>query len=247
MILPTTKIEQELLAKGSCFVFGVDEAGRGPLAGPVVAGAAWVNPDVFDRDFRQRGLIRDSKTLSEKQREEIFCFLQSSEDFCLGIGEVSHAMIDRLNILNASLLAMRLAVENLIGRIMNHESRIMKHESQPETGQPLAEKIKLTDQNAKNMSNAICLLIDGNKKIPKIKHEQHLFCKGDRNVFSIAAASIAAKVHRDRLMQKYHKQFPCYGFDAHKGYGTRAHMEALQKNGPCKIHRRSFAPVREVC
>lgn len=228
MIFPTTKIEQELLAKGSCFVFGVDEVGRGPLAGPVVAGAAWVSPKIFGEDFPEKKLIRDSKTLSEKQRELACRFMIESDDFCVAIGEVSHAMIDRLNILNASLLAMRIAVEELIEKIKNKESGIMNKA-----------------QNAKNMSNAIRLLVDGNRKIPKMKWGQRLFCKGDRNVFSIAAASIVAKVHRDHLMQKYHEKFPCYAFDRHKGYGTRIHFQQIQKNGPCEIHRKSFGPVRD--
>jgi ribonuclease HII len=221
MILPKTTIEKEVLADGGKFVFGVDEVGRGPLAGPVVAGAAWVSPRIFEKDFPEKKLIRDSKTLSEKQREEIFRFISESGDFCFGIGEVSNAMIDRLNILNATLLAMRIAVEEAM------------------------EKAKAKISNIKYQN--ICLLIDGNREIPKLKYEQRLFVKGDSRVFSIAVASICAKVHRDRIMREYHKKFPLYGFDRHKGYGTSRHMECLKKNGPCEIHRKSFGPVRDLC
>lgn len=215
MILPGVKIEKELALGGAQMIIGIDEAGRGPLAGPVVAAAAWVHPGALDLEFKSRQLIRDSKSLSEKQREEIYKFLIENELFMIGIGEVSHVMIDRINILNATLLAMRLAVQDLLG-------------------------------NTKDSEKKICLVIDGNKKIPHAKHEQHLFPKGDRNIFSIAAASICAKVHRDAIMKKYHEKFPGYGFDKHKGYGTQLHMEQLQKNGPCRIHRKSFAPVREL-
>jgi ribonuclease HII len=220
MILPKTTIERQVLAGGGKFVFGVDEAGRGPLAGPVVAGAAWVSPEMLDRDFELRKFVRDSKTLSEKKREELYEYIMADKSFEIGIGEVSHAMIDRLNILNATMLAMRLAVEELF------------------------EKVVIG--NLKNFQE-VCLLIDGNRMIPKMKYDQRAFVKGDARIFSIAAASICAKVHRDRLMLKYHEKFPGYGFDRHKGYGTRLHMECLQKNGPCDIHRKSFGPVRELC
>lgn len=197
-------------------IIGVDEAGRGPLAGPVVSGAVWVHPGALELKFEGRELIRDSKTLSEKQREKIHEFLAENELFTIGIGEVSHEMIDRINILNATLLSMRLAIEEVVRKIESARAR------------------------------KFCVLIDGNKKVPGVKYEQHLFPKGDRNIFSIAAASICAKVYRDKIMKKYHEQFPQFGFDSHKGYGTKFHMEQLQKNGPCKIHRKSFAPVREL-
>ncbi len=217
MKLPNAKIELALAETGSTAI-GVDEAGRGPLAGPVVAAAAWVNPDILEKEFEERALIRDSKTLSEKQREQIHDHISNSEKFEAGIGEVSHQMIDRLNILNATLLAMRLACEELI------------------------EKMALKKIIQKN--EEVCVLIDGNKKIPKISHEQRMFAKGDLNIFSIATASIFAKVYRDSIMKGYHKEYPAYGFDRHKGYGTRYHFQQIQKNGPCDIHRKSFGPIK---
>ncbi len=215
MILPNTKKEKELREGGFEIVIGVDEVGRGPLAGPVVAGAAWVNPEILERDFEGRELIRDSKKLSEKQRNKIHKFIKKDNNFILGIGEVSVEMIDKINILNASLLAMRLAVDEVKERM-------------------------------KNTQGKICVLIDGNKNIPNLDLEQRLFAKGDQRIFSIATASIYAKVYRDELMMKYHQEFPEYGFDRHKGYGTKLHIEQLNKIGACAIHRKSFAPVKNV-
>jgi ribonuclease HII len=219
MILPNIDKERKAMEDGFNIVIGVDEVGRGPLAGPVVAGAAWVNPEILEKDFEFRDLIRDSKKLSEKQRDRIYKFIQESEDFILGIGEVSVEMIDKINILNAALLAMRLAVDEVKEQI---------------------NKIKDTTEDK------FCALIDGNKNIQNLEMEQRLFAKGDQRIFSIAAASVNAKVYRDELMKKYHQKFPEYGFDRHKGYGTKFHIEQLNKIGACEIHRRSFAPVRRV-
>ncbi len=239
MHLPHVKIEQELALKGVEIIIGVDEAGRGPLAGPVVAGAVWVNSGLLELEFVDRELIRDSKALSQKQREKIYSFLAKNKLFTIGIGEVSHAMVDRMNILNAALLAMRIAVEDLLDKIKN----LNLGPASTQRGELVTRRVKNSKLNENFKTH---LLIDGNKRIPKVDLEQHLFPKGDRDIFSIAAASICAKVHRDRIMQQYHEQFPEYGFASHKGYGTRFHMEQLQKNGPCKIHRRSFRPVREL-
>jgi len=212
MQLPSTKEEIELVKKGQVIV-GVDEVGRGPLAGPVVAAAAWVDPKYFKEDFELKKCVRDSKTLSEKQRNEVFEFLEKEEGFRIGVGEVTPKTIDRINILNASLLAMRLAVEELVPQIEKEN---------------------------------ILLLIDGNKIVPGLTHSQKYIIKGDQKVFSIAVASIYAKVFRDRKMIKYHEKYPVYGFDSHKGYGTKKHMDALKTDGICGIHRKSFAPVREA-
>jgi len=212
MILPSVKQELKLVSEG-CAVVGVDEVGRGPLAGPVVAAAAWVDPVYFEKDFKLKNCIRDSKTLSEKQRNGVFEFFKKKVGFKFGIGEVTPKTIDRINILNASLLAMRLAVENL------------------------APKIKKRN---------VLLLIDGNKIIPGLNYSQKYIIKGDQKIFSIAVASIYAKVYRDNIMIEYHKKFPAYGFDAHKGYGTERHMKVLKEKGNCEIHRKSFGPVREI-
>ena len=213
MFLPHTKIEKALLQESANrIIIGIDEAGRGPLAGPVVAAAAWINPVFFEKDFKENNLIRDSKTLSFRQRNKIFQIIcQQEKDFIFGIGIVSNLIIDQINILNATFLAMRLALDDLKNKI-----------------------------NADQKNLPFILLIDGNKKIPKITTPQKIFIGGDRDIFSISVASICAKVWRDELMEDFHKKYPAYGFNCHRGYGTKLHYEMIKKHGICKIHRESF-------
>jgi ribonuclease HII len=203
MILPKIKFEESCFEKGQ-FVIGVDEAGRGPLAGPVVASAVLIFPETISNEVEfDRALIRDSKTLSEKQREEIYEHINNNPDlFQIGVGEVSHLLIDKVNILNATFLAMRLAVDELMTNIFQDEklSKIITREN-------------------------VCLFVDGNREVPKINLKQRVFPKGDRDFFSIAAASICAKVKRDRMMRKFHEEFPEYCLDQHKGYGTKLHYD----------------------
>ncbi|KPF53669.1 ribonuclease HII [beta proteobacterium AAP51] len=180
---------------------GVDEAGRGPLAGPVVAAAV-----ILDELKPIRGL-GDSKVLSERKREALFDEIRAKA-LCCAIAEASAEEIDRLNILQATLLAMRRAVEAL---------RLPPHR----------------------------VVVDGNR-VPVLKMPVAAVVKGDALVPAISAASILAKVHRDRLCLALHEQHPAYGFDGHKGYPTAAHLAALQQHGACPAHRRSFAPVRAV-
>ena len=180
-------------------VAGVDEAGRGPLAGPVVAAAV-----ILDDLHPIRGL-GDSKVLSERKREALFDEIRAKA-LCCAIAEASAEEIDRLNILQATLLAMRRAVEAL---------RLPPHR----------------------------VVVDGNR-VPVLKVPVAAVVKGDALVPAISAASILAKVHRDRLCQALHAQHPAYGFDGHKGYPTPEHLAALQQHGACPEHRRSFAPVR---
>jgi len=229
MIKSSFDLEKGLLSKGYDFVIGIDEAGRGPLAGPVVACAAilknyelrtcLVGRRVMNYD-KKFDLVRDSKTLSEKQRESIFDFIQ--ENFFVGIGMCGHETIDRMNILEASFLAMKKAVADLIRNKSKVESRKLKE----------LEKI--------------IILVDGNKKIPNFSMEQRTIVGGDKIVKSISAASIIAKITRDRIMREMHKKYPEYGFARHKGYGTKFHMEALKKNGLCKIHRKTFEPMKSL-
>lgn len=223
MELPKVVVEKELFSAGTDIVLGVDEVGRGPLAGPVIAAAAWVNPEILEIDFEGRNLIRDSKKLSDKQRREICEYILQSDNFIVGIGEVSHKIIDKVNILNATLLAMKFATEDVLEKIDDKGSFERGHE---------------------NLSK--CLLVDGNREIPKMDLRQRLFSKGDARIFSIAVASICAKVYRDDLMERYDARWPEYGFSSHKGYGTKKHMDALQESGPCDIHRKSFAPVKNA-
>jgi len=240
MILPTIEKEKEFQKEGFEIIIGVDEVGRGPLAGPVVAGAAWVNPKILEEDFELRDLVRDSKLLSEIQREKIHKFINDDENFVLGIGEVSVEMIDKINILNASLLAMRLAVDEVLEQV---ECQMSSHFAEVTKDKKVESNLPTADVLNKNK---VCVLIDGNRNIQNLNLEQKLFAKGDQRIFSIAVASIQAKVYRDKLMIKYHREFPEYGFDKHKGYGTKFHMGQLKEIGACVIHRRSFRPVREV-
>ena len=180
---------------------GVDEAGRGPLAGPVVAAAV-----ILDERTPIRGL-NDSKLLSPKVRERLFDQIHARA-LCFCIAQASVEEIDTLNILQATLLAMRRAVEGL---------RLRPHK----------------------------VLVDGNR-LPTLKVLAEAIIGGDAKVKSISAASILAKVHRDRLCLELHAEHPQYGFDGHKGYATREHLAALRAHGACPHHRRSFAPVRET-
>ncbi|PIP28054.1 MAG: ribonuclease HII [Candidatus Moranbacteria bacterium CG23_combo_of_CG06-09_8_20_14_all_35_22] len=218
------ELEKKLIAQGYDFIIGIDEVGRGPLAGPVVACAVVLrvpSPVVSTRhplpkgeeDLEKFNLIRDSKMLSEKQRESLFDFI--AENFYVGVGICDHRTIDRINILEASFLAMKSAVSQLKNKI----------------------------QNFKN--SKMIILLDGNKKIPNFSFEQRAIVSGDKIVKSISAASIYAKVTRDRMMGEMHKIYPEYNFAQHKGYGTKIHMDALKKHGPCEIHRKSFRPVRK--
>jgi len=180
-------------------IAGVDEAGRGPLVGAVVAAAVILDPS------RPIQGLRDSKKLSEKRREQLFQEI-TSQSLSWAIASASPAEIDQLNILQASLLAMKRAVEAL--------------GVQPEIA-----------------------LVDGNQR-PRLSCRVEAIVKGDSKVAAISAASILAKVERDRQMRDLHEAYPMYGFGQHKGYPTAAHLALLQQHGPCPEHRRSFAPVK---
>ncbi|MFC1540470.1 ribonuclease HII [Candidatus Margulisiibacteriota bacterium] len=194
-------MENKLRANGFAQVAGVDEVGRGPLAGPVVAAAV-----ILPAQARIRGLC-DSKLATAEKREELFRAI-SQKAIAIGIGEVGHKMIDKVNIRQANLLAMKLAVEGLATR-PDH------------------------------------ILIDGERDKIDLPIPQSGIKGGDRKCASIAAASIIAKVTRDRIMMQLHKKYSKYRFDLHKGYGTEKHLERLRKYGPCPVHRRSFAPVSQ--
>lgn len=179
-------------------IAGIDEAGRGPLAGPVVAAIV-----CFKSNDIPAGL-NDSKKLTEKRREALFGLIQATSFW--GIGIATPAEIDKINILQATLLAMRRAYDQLT--------------IEPELVQ-----------------------IDGTHA-PKLTCQVECIIKGDQTEPAISAASILAKVTRDRMMLEYDRSYPVYGFAKHKGYGTAAHMAALKQHGPCILHRYSFAPVR---
>lgn len=190
--------ERQASRRGFCRVAGIDEAGRGPLAGPVVAAAVILRPD---QDITG---VNDSKKLSEHRRELLFDLIMD-QALAVGIGSVDAATIDAINILQATRQAMLTAIQSL--------------QPQPD-----------------------CLLIDGITTIASTL-PQTTIKQGDSRSASIAAASIIAKVTRDRLMIQYDQQFPEYGFARHKGYGSALHLKALQQHGPCPIHRLTFAGV----
>ncbi len=201
------QIEREHHKRGLSRLAGVDEAGRGPLAGPVVAAAA-ILPEEWLEDGLPEPLSRlnDSKKLTEKVREELFGAITASPAIEFGVSIAEAAVIDKINILQATHQAMNDALSQL---------------------DPKPQHV----------------LVDGNP-VQTLVLPQTAIVKGDNKSFSIAAASILAKVTRDRLMCEYHEQWPDYGFSGHKGYGTAVHLSAIEAHGPCPIHRLSFAPLR---
>ena len=199
---PSLEYELHWKREGFSAIAGIDEAGRGPLAGPVSV-AAVILPDGFEH-----GVLNDSKKLSEKKRERIYEELISCEGLLWSVVLADVEEIDRCNILKATHAAMRRAAGAL--------------STKPEV-----------------------VLIDG-LKVPDFPIRQQALVKGDSLSLSIAAASVIAKVTRDRLMLEAGREFPQYGFEQHKGYGTAQHLAALEKHGPCPLHRRSFAPVAQL-
>jgi ribonuclease HII len=188
--------------KGFDLIAGIDEAGRGPLAGPVSAAAV-----IFPKNAFISGL-NDSKKISPKKRAELFIEIKKTA-LAFSIALIDHETIDKINILQATFLAMTKALKGL--------------KIQPD----------------------LCL-VDGNHKIPKLEIKQEAIIGGDAKSASIAAASILAKVARDEIMVEFSKKFPDYGFEKHKGYGAKQHLEALKEFGICEIHRKTFAPIKNM-
>ena len=217
---PNFTEETRLWRRGFKRVVGLDEAGRGPLAGPVVAAAVCASAQtaakletknkkikITNKNLKLFGGLKDSKKLLFRQREQWYDFLTAHPDIKWGVGIVPEKTIDKINIFEATKLAMKRALADM--------------EITPEF-----------------------LLLDGSFLLDGLDISQKAIIRADEKIFSCAAASIIAKVTRDRLMQKYHKKYPAYGFDRHKGYGTRAHFAAIKKHGACRLHRLSFAPFR---
>ena len=202
------EFEREAWADKKKRVAGTDEAGRGPLAGPVVSGAIFIQRSFIEAYAEDPLLgLTDSKQLSEKKREHFFALLHELPGIHIGVGIIEPPEIDRINILQASRQSMRDAIANL----------------------DIAPDF---------------ILVDG-LAVPDLGAPSNPIVKGDSKSLSIAAASIIAKVTRDRIMVKLAAKHPEYGFERHKGYGTKVHMAALREHGPCPAHRRSFKPVRE--
>jgi ribonuclease HII len=192
--------EKRIYSSGFKYICGVDEAGRGSLAGPIVAAAV-----ILPLDDVLEG-IRDSKLLTPKKRELLYYKIRKIS-IAFSIAKISSNRIDRLNIGKANILAM----QNAVLRLKNSPD---------------------------------CVLIDGLKKNMDLTAHKIFIPKGDRICYSIACASILAKVYRDKLMIKYHNEYPQYGFCKHKGYGTEQHFKMIKKHGPSPIHRRSFEPIK---
>jgi ribonuclease HII len=197
------QITAEQRRSGYFFLIGIDEAGRGPWAGPVVASAVHLPQGFFDP------AVNDSKQCSPRQREKTFQTLTRTAAW--GVGIVEAPAIDSINILQATHAAMRSALQDLVSK----HPHVTPH----------------------------LVLVDGNSA-PRIPYPLRTVVQGDAKSAAIAAASIIAKVTRDRLMEDLDRQFPQYGFSKHKGYGTPLHLEMLQKHGPSPVHRKTFAPVR---
>lgn len=205
--LPTKTIEKKLFAEGYKYIYAVDEVGVGCLAGPVVVCAVLLEKKFFAKQYKTLNRLRESKLLSPHQREIFARELVAIPDFRFSIAYSYPKTIDRLNIYQATRLAMHRAIENC----------------------------KLKTENLKSV-----VLVDGKTKIKDLPMEQMAIVKGDRKVFSIACASIIAKVYRDKMMTRYAKLYPQYGFAQHKGYGTKLHRDRLNQFGPSAIHRKFF-------
>lgn len=193
-------------------IAGIDEVGRGPLAGPVIAVTCLLLPGFFSLEKEWIKKVQDSKKLTVETRQKIFEAATQDRTVVFGVGSVDSTQIDQINILQATFLAMERSFEQM-----------------------------------KRMGNPDCspdyLLVDGNKT-PKIDLPMQTIVGGDAVCFSIALASILAKVIRDREMERFHQQYPLYGFDQHKGYGTKKHLQAIALHGACPIHRLSFEPLK---
>ena len=194
--------EKRFLDEGFAKVAGIDEVGRGPLAGPIIAAAV-----ILPLNCKLPGL-HDSKKLTPSKREKLFVLIKK-QALAIGMGAISHRTIDKIGIGRANKLVMQQALDNLTIK--------------PDL-----------------------ILLDGGRSSVTSNLPQRAITGGDRKLASIAAASIIAKVTRDRMMLKFHDKYPDYRFDRHKGYGTKLHLRILYQIGPCAIHRRSFFPVSEL-
>lgn len=212
MIYPNLTEEKKLWKRGYKWIAGIDEAGRGALAGPVFVGVVIINQNLnFPSNFRHLlKTVKDSKKLSIKKREEVYKLLIKEENINWAVSKVSEKVIDKINIKKAT----EIAIKKALGKIKK-------------------EKLKID-----------YLILDGNIKL-NLQIPQKSIIKADEKVFSCAAASIIAKVSRDRFMKRIHKKYPSYNFANHKGYGTEFHLKMLKKYGPCQIHRQSFKPIKD--
>ncbi len=207
MVFPDVELEKKLWLSGKKYVVGIDEAGRGPLAGPVCAGAV-----VIDSNTEINKVVRDSKTMTAKQREETYQYILENSLAC-GVCMIDSKQIDRMGIQWAVRRAMQGA---------------------------LAEVEKMLGKRAQY------LIVDGTNVESILGYDMLKIKEGDSKHYSISCASIIAKVTRDRYMVEISKKYPEYGFEKHKGYGTKEHMQGINEYGPCDIHRMSFSPMKDL-
>jgi len=210
-MLPNKLLEKKLFRQGYKHIIAVDEVGVGPLAGPVVASAVLITPKFLLNRSKKLKNVRDSKIIQPNEREELADELKSNKDIKFSLSYVRPSIIDKINIYQATIRAMRSAINKLK---ISHKKSIV--------------------------------LVDGKAKILGLDVDQITIIKGDSKIFSIACASIIAKVTRDKMMMRYAKKYPQYEFEKHKGYGTKLHNLCLKKHGPCEIHRKSFEPVAKL-
>ena len=224
MRLPHKTIERNLFKSGYQLIYAVDEVGMGCLAGPVVACAVAITNTFYNKHHKKLHWIRDSKLMQAKQREKLSAELLKEKELAYAISSCSSKVIDKLNIYNAARQAMKNAIKKLA------------ISSKP---QVISKNLNLKPITY-NLQLKTIVLVDGKYKIKELPLEQRAIVKGDRKIFAIACASIIAKVYRDKLMTRYAQKYPGYGFERHKGYGTKYHQAQLTALGSCDIHRRSF-------
>jgi ribonuclease HII len=249
--------ERRLWKRGYKMVAGLDEAGRGPLAGPVVAAAVSINSrirtnlttnitNIHSRKFVNKFVkireLKDSKKLSPKAREKFYKILTRHPGIEWGIGKVSEKVIDKINILEATKLAMKKAIEKLKTRpVASRFQRDCYGVKNPRSTPAFSGGLR-----GRQKPKIDYLILDGKIKLA-LEIPQKSIVKADGKVFSCAAASVISKVIRDGIMRRYHQKYPQYSFARHKGYPTKHHLRMLKKYGPCKIHRKSFGPVKKYC
>lgn len=226
----TSRYENQKMRKGYTHVIGCDEVGRGCLAGPVVAAAVAFAPASLKLKVKSYKGIKDSKLLTADTRQKLSEIIK--QHALWGIGVVDEKVIDKINIHQATLLAMKKAVEGLL---CHCEEECSRRRSNLIKEKDCFGQIKPCPRNDK-----VFLFVDGQFTIPGVNIEQEAVVGGDNKVLSVAAASIVAKVYRDELMKHYHQQYPIYNFAQHKGYATLYHRRMVIKHGLSKIHRLSF-------
>jgi len=236
-------------------VLGIDEAGRGPLAGPVVVAAAWIDPSAPLIE----GIVDSKRITAESDREILYEQIVASTQIQWAVGVIDAAKIDAINILQATLLGMRLVAETLIDK---SSLRVSSEGDDCKEKYPIQSKAcishsgcylisnrqdsKSSQRAAKSSAEQFHVLIDGNRVPDNMPCSSEAIVKGDGREYCIAAASILAKVTRDRLMNAYDEKYPVYGLKQHKGYPTAAHRQAVMEHGASPIHRLTFAPLKNM-